>query len=282
VAPLVSKEVPPVADLLLLTSASGGSAQVLPALGLLSHRIRVLPVEPSALVDAPDADIVVLDARRDLAIARTTCRVLRASGLTVPLVLVLTEGGLTVVTAEWGADDIVLENATPVEVETRFRLAMERAAVKGVATEPQEIMAGELVIDPGGYSARLRGRPLDLTYKEFELIKYLVQHPGRVFTRAQLLQEVWGYDYYGGTRTVDVHVRRLRAKLGPEHEQLIGTVRNVGYRFDPPKDRRAAATSRAAASEPESGDSSDPDDEIVGGTATLAAQVDRSTSVAGA
>lgn len=229
------------ADLLLLTPTSGGSAQVLPALGLLSHRIRVLPVEPSALVDAPDADIVVLDARRDLAIARTTCRVLRASGLTVPLVLVLTEGGLTVVTAEWGADDIVLESATPVEVETRFRLVMERAAVKGVATEPQEILAGELVIDPGGYSARLRGRPLDLTYKEFELLKYLVQHPGRVFTRAQLLQEVWGYDYYGGTRTVDVHVRRLRAKLGPEHEQLIGTVRNVGYRFDPPKDRRAAS-----------------------------------------
>src|SRR5690606_3313860 len=89
-------------------------------------------------------------------------------------------------------------------------------------------------------TARLRGRPIDLTYKEFELLKYLVQHPGRVFTRAQLLQEVWGYDYYGGTRTVDVHVRRLRAKLGPEHEQLIGTVRNVGYRFDPPKEQRAA------------------------------------------
>ena len=94
------------ADLLLLTPASGGSAQVLPALGLLSHRVRVLPVEPSALVDAPDADIVVLDARRDLVTARTTCRLLRATGLTVPLILVLTEGGLTVVTAEWGADDI--------------------------------------------------------------------------------------------------------------------------------------------------------------------------------
>ena len=80
---------------------------------------------------------------------------------------------------------------------------------------------------------KFRGQPLDLTYKEFELIKYLAQHPGRVFTRAQLLQEVWGYDYYGGTRTVDVHVRRLRAKLGPEHEALIGTVRNVGYRFVP-------------------------------------------------
>ena len=92
-------------------------------------------------------------------------------------------------------------------------------------------MLGELVIDEATYAARLRGRPLDLTYKEFELLKYLAQHPGRVFTRAQLLQEVWGYDFFGGTRTVDVHVRRLRAKLGTEHEQMIGTVRNVGYKF---------------------------------------------------
>ena len=87
------------------------------------------------------------------------------------------------------------------------------------------------MIDEATYTARLRGRPLDLTYKEFELLKYLAQHAGRVFTRAQLLQEVWGYDFFGGTRTVDVHVRRLRAKLGPDQEQLIGTVRNVGYKF---------------------------------------------------
>ena len=91
--------------------------------------------------------------------------------------------------------------------------------------------AGELVIDEATYAARLRGRLLELTYKEFELLKYLAQHAGRVFTRAQLLQEVWGYDFFGGTRTVDVHVRRLRAKLGTEHEQMIGTVRNVGYKF---------------------------------------------------
>ena len=83
--------------------------------------------------------------------------------------------------------------------------------------------------------ATVRGRVLDLTYKEFELLKYLSQHPGRVYTRQQLLQEVWGYDYFGGTRTVDVHVRRLRAKLGPEYEALIGTVRNVGYRLVPPR-----------------------------------------------
>ena len=93
-----------------------------------------------------------------------------------------------------------------------------------------KVSLGELVIDEGTYTARLRGRPLDLTYKEFELLKYLAQHAGRVFTRAQLLQEVWGYDFFGGTRTVDVHVRRLRAKLGTEYESLIGTVRNVGYK----------------------------------------------------
>ena len=76
-----------------------------------------------------------------------------------------------------------------------------------------------------------------MTFKEFELLKFLAQHPRRVFSRSQLLQEVWGYDYFGGTRTVDVHVRRLRAKLGPENEALIGTVRNVGYRFVlPPKE----------------------------------------------
>jgi DNA-binding winged helix-turn-helix (wHTH) protein len=109
-----------------------------------------------------------------------------------------------------------------------------------------EIRNGDLSVDEATYSAKLKGRVLDLTFKEFELLKYLAQHPGRVFTRAQLLQEVWGYDYFGGTRTVDVHVRRLRAKLGPEHESLIGTVRNVGYRFvAPEKVERAAEEARA-------------------------------------
>ena len=87
------------------------------------------------------------------------------------------------------------------------------------------------MIDESSYTAKIKGRSLDLTFKEFELLKYLAQHPGRVFTRAQLLHEIWGYDYFGGTRTVDVHIRRLRAKLGPEFESVIGTVRNVGYRF---------------------------------------------------
>ena len=76
---------------------------------------------------------------------------------------------------------------------------------------------------------------MDLTFKEFELLKFLAQHPGRVFTRDQLLSEVWGYDYFGGTRTVDVHIRRLRSKLG-DRDALIGTVRHVGYRFNAPND----------------------------------------------
>ena len=87
------------------------------------------------------------------------------------------------------------------------------------------------MIDEDAYLATVGGQPLDLTYTEFELLKYLVAHPGRVLTREQLLSEVWGYDYYGGARTVDVHIRRLRAKLGPEYDAWISTVRNVGYRF---------------------------------------------------
>jgi DNA-binding response OmpR family regulator len=102
-----------------------------------------------------------------------------------------------------------------------------------------KVSLGELVIDEGTYTARLRGRALALTFKEFELLKYLAQHPGRVFTRAQLLREVWGYDFFGGTRTIDVHVRRLRAKLGPEHQALIGTIRNVGYKAVRPARSRA-------------------------------------------
>ncbi len=220
------------AHLLLLTNALAPSAEVLPALGLLAHHVRILPAEASALVDAPDADAVLVDARRELAMAKSLCRVIRTTGLSSPLLVILTEGGLAGLTADWGVDDVLLESAGPAEVEARLRLATGRKVDDAVEPDLQ-ITAGSLVIDEATYSVRLRGGALDLTYKEFELLKYLAQHPGRVFTRAQLLQEVWGYDYFGGTRTVDVHVRRLRAKLGTDYEMLIGTVRNVGYRFVP-------------------------------------------------
>ena len=220
------------AHLLLLTNTLAPSAEVVPALGLLSHHVRILPAEASALVDAPQADVVVVDARRELAMAKSLCRVICTTGISSPLLVVVTEGGLAGITSDWGIDDVLLDTAGPAEVEARLRLALGRTA-EATPDEGGPITAGALVIDEATYSVRLRGRLLDLTYKEFELLKYLAQHPGRVFTRSQLLQEVWGYDYFGGTRTVDVHVRRLRAKLGTDYEVLIGTVRNVGYRFVP-------------------------------------------------
>jgi DNA-binding response OmpR family regulator len=225
-----------VARLLLLSPASRGSAEVLPALGLLGHAVRVVPADAAALIDAPPADALLVDARRELPHARALCRIIRTTGLTVPLLAVTTEGGLTALTADWGVDDVLLDTAGPAEVEARLRLAIGRLQAGRDPSSGADtvIRGGDLVIEEGSYTARVRGQVLDLTFKEFELLKYLTQHPGRVFTRAQLLQEVWGYDYFGGTRTVDVHVRRLRAKLGSEHEALIGTVRNVGYRFVPP------------------------------------------------
>jgi DNA-binding response OmpR family regulator len=213
---------------LLLTDAHE-PAEILPSLSLLSHTVRIAPASAVTAADGPGADALLVDARRDLVQVRRLLRVLRSAELGVPILAVVTEGGWAAVTADWGADDVILHTAGPGEVDARLRLAIGRTAPAASG----EIRSGDLVIDEATYSARLRGRTLDLTFKEFELLKFLAQHPGRVFTRSQLLQEVWGYDYFGGTRTVDVHVRRLRAKLGAEHEALIGTVRNVGYRFVP-------------------------------------------------
>lgn len=223
------------AQILLLTRSAVASVEVLPALGLLGHRIKVAEPGAAALTgDTPD--VILLDARTELIAARTASSVIATAAPGVPVIAVFTEGGLIAVTQEWAVSDLVLDSAGPAEVDARIRLAIARAGGGGDAGgEP--IQAGELVIEEDSYTARLHGRPLDLTYKEFELLKYLAQNPGRVYTRALLLQEVWGYDYFGGTRTVDVHVRRLRAKLGPEHESMIGTVRNVGYRFLAPASR---------------------------------------------
>ncbi|MGF1646275.1 MAG: winged helix-turn-helix domain-containing protein [Kineosporiaceae bacterium] len=220
------------AQLALLGNPLVPPADVLPSLALLSHRVRILPAEPGSLVDLTDCDVLLLDARGDLAGARTLSRLAQSVPVPIPVLVVVTEGGLAAVSADWGVTDVVLAQAGPAEVDARLRLAVGRLeGARGAAEGPGEIVAGDVVIDESSYTARVRSQLLDLTYKEFELLKFLAQHPGRVYTRAQLLQEVWGYDYFGGTRTVDVHVRRLRAKLGPEHEHLIGTVRNVGYRL---------------------------------------------------
>jgi DNA-binding response OmpR family regulator len=230
------------ATLLLLTNNMQASTEVLPALELLPHHVRVISAEPTALLDAPRADVILLDARRDLVGARSLCRLIQTTGKEAPMIVIVSEGGMAALSNDWGFDDLLLSTAGPAEVDVRVRLAMTPSAS---GNEDQLISTGSIVIDEAGYSAKLNGQQLDLTYTEFELLKYLAQHPGRVFSRQQLLSDVWGYDYYGGTRTVDVHVRRLRAKLGPEYESVIGTVRNVGYRFVVPTED-ASAPNRVA------------------------------------
>jgi DNA-binding response OmpR family regulator len=228
-------------EILLVTAQAGGGTanRVLPALSLLAHALRVLAYDDPSwdLNGGPDA--VLVDARRQLSEARSGCRTLRATGYRGPMLAVVEEAGLVAVAPDWGLDDVVLTAAGPAEVDARLRLAVQAATATADAATGT-ITVGALSIDPITYAARLKNRPLDLTYKEFELLRFLAQHPGRVFTRDQLLREVWGYDYFGGHRTVDVHVRRLRAKLGSEYESMIGTVRQVGYRLvlppraDPP------------------------------------------------
>ena len=222
------------AKLLMLTNSRNSSAEVLPSLSLLQHQVKILPAEVSVLLDAPSIDLLIIDGRRDLGAVKNLTRLLNTTGVGAPIILVTTEGGLAAIAADWAIGDVILDTAGPAEVDARIRLAIMKFLDLQRVVNPAtiEIRGGEITIDEHSYTAKIKGRSLDLTYKEFELLKYLVQHPGRVFTRSQLLQEVWGYDYFGGTRTVDVHIRRLRAKLGPEHEALIGTVRHVGYRFN--------------------------------------------------
>jgi DNA-binding response OmpR family regulator len=221
------------AKILMLTNSTGASADVLPALGLLQHDVRILPAEASVLIDAPITDCIIIDARRDLPTAKSFTKLITTTGVSTPLIVITTEGGLSAINADWGITDVILDTAGPAEVDARIRIVIGKDAITQLAKNPslKEIRSGDVVIDEDSYTAKIKGRTLDLTFKEFELLKYLAQHPGRVFSRSQLLQEIWGYDYFGGTRTVDVHIRRLRSKLGPEFESVIDTVRNVGYRF---------------------------------------------------
>ena len=193
---------------------------------LLQHELVVAANGTEALNNLEITDAVVVDAREELAAARSSCQVLAAAGVEEPVMLLVAPESLSVVSPEWGIDDLILESARPAEWELRLRLLIAPHA-------HSTLSSGSIEIDESACTATVDGNQLDLTYTEFELLKFLVAHSGRVLSREELLKNVWGYDYYGGTRTVDVHVRRLRAKLSTEYDQCIGTVRNVGYRFDP-------------------------------------------------
>ncbi|MFT0847332.1 response regulator transcription factor [Actinomycetaceae bacterium L2_0104] len=221
------------AGTVLFTSEGDNPALVLPGLALLTLDVETAPLTTSALAMNLDATAIILDGRRDLVSARSLCRAATGAMEAPPILLVLEEGGFAVVAVSWGASDTILYSAPPAEIQARLRLICDRAQAESTTEELETtVSVGNLVIDTNAYTVQLGADQLNLTYKEFELLHYLASHPGKVISRDALLQDVWGYDYFGGSRTVDVHIRRLRAKLGPSHESLITTVRNVGYRFD--------------------------------------------------
>lgn len=188
--------------------------------------------EEAATHDEPEdgwaGAIVCADREPDAAFA--LCRSLRKRDVPLEPVLLLVTGAqlADLELRDDLFDDFCLSPFHPRELEARLKHLFWRA---GQGTRPELVEHGGLVLNLETYQAAVAGRPLDLTYMEYELLKFLSSHPGKVFTRETLLSRVWGYEYYGGARTVDVHVRRLRAKLGEEHANLIQTVRSVGYRF---------------------------------------------------
>ena len=212
---------------------------LLPEFPFAPYRIVPGPLketQPEDLISL-HPDMLLLDATGDHSVAEDAARRLSAAweiGLP-PIVVVLEPGSLARFRFEVGVDEFLLTTSGSDEISARIALAFRRT---GHGETESAIKVGDLTINPDNYQVYVRGRPLDLTYKEFELLKFLAQRPGRVCDRDLLLREVWGYDYFGGTRTVDVHIRRLRAKLGAEHETLIETIRNVGYRLVPrPRER---------------------------------------------
>ncbi len=164
--------------------------------------------------------------------AMSLCRQLRSREQPIsPVILVLDRYQLDELTfREDLFDDFVISPIDASELAARLRHRLRRAGHKGGTALVEQ--AG-LLINLETYQASMNGRALDLTYMEYELLRFLATNPNRVFTRETLLNRVWGYEYYGGARTVDVHVRRLRAKLGEENAYLIQTVRSVGYKFGP-------------------------------------------------
>jgi DNA-binding response OmpR family regulator len=174
--------------------------------------------------------VVIVDAGDELLRAQRAIKKMRSGGVLAesPVLLALTLPRLPALDFSTGFDDFILLPLVPAELYARIRQLDWKTAAFGT---DETLKIDELLIDIAGHEAKLGGRRLALTHQEFELLRFLAQHRGRVFTREQLLERVWGYSYAGGTRTVDIHVRRLRAKMGAVSGGLVETVRNVGYKM---------------------------------------------------
>ena len=180
-----------------------------------------LDTQSPALVDA---DLVIIElGDQPMRRLREVTRIAEEVGL--PALVVATPDQVVLMEGVAGISDFMLSPVHPPELRLRIGRLVQPVAGQDV------LRFKDLELNPLTYQATLAGKPVDLTYMEYELLRFLVENPVRVWSREQLLSRVWGYEYYGGARTVDVHVRRLRAKLGEERSSWITTVRSVGYRF---------------------------------------------------
>ena len=192
-------------------------------------------------------DLVLLDVMLPKLSGIEVCQIVRETS-DIPIIMLTAKGEDMdkILGLEYGADDYMTKPFNILEVKARIKSILRRAGANREAPK-MELSANGLSINIGSRSATLDGKNVSLTMKEFDLLQLFMKNPGKVYSRDELLETIWGQDYLGDFRTVDVHIRRLRAKLGGEYEHLIGTVRNVGYRFDPPEtDKETAAAQQAA------------------------------------
>jgi DNA-binding response OmpR family regulator len=203
--------------------------EALPALEELAVDIKTEPLSTASLphVLSLHPVAVLVDAAENPGQGHHVLLELQEAARRVPAIGIVERRDLE----RFSWDEVCEELVFPAAPATELRLRLQMLRKRHGAGHGKLVRVGPLALDAGSYRVTLEGRALDLTYKEFELLRFLAQRAGRVCTRPTLLREVWGFAFYGGTRTVDVHVRRLRAKLGPEHEHLIETVRGVGYRM---------------------------------------------------
>jgi DNA-binding response OmpR family regulator len=211
-------------DVLLVTDEDDFES-ALPPLGSFARCLRRTPLADRVDGHFGSADVAIIDARTDLAAARTVCRRLTADAPAIAVVAIVAPADFPAVDVDWHFDAVMPPAAEADELQARLRLAIARRhrALDGA------LKFGDLILHPAGCSGSLNGKDVHLTLTEFKLLSFLVEHAGRAFNRDRLMHEVWGYDSNGRVRTVDVHVRRLRAKLGAEHKSMIATVRGVGY-----------------------------------------------------
>lgn len=221
--------------ILLVSDDERSIAGVRRELTLVNHQVLWSPSDSDSLVKALSQmapEVLVIDFPGSGPAARTVKQRLEMEFAVpaMPTFLLIHQEALDEFDLTWGADDFVVVPGASGELAVRIRLLFW---TESRVREEGSITFGDLVVDFANYEVRVAGQVADLTFKEFELFKYLVTHRSRVHTRESLLARVWGYDYFGGARTVDVHIRRIRAKLGEAHQDCVSTVRGVGYRFTP-------------------------------------------------